>query len=162
MEEVRNNSGQTLGVVALIAAVITFVLAVVPCVGIIAIIPGIIAIVVASIGLSQAERRNQPKGILIAGLVIGIVASVISFSQIFIAGKIADKASGELPGEIRNIIEDVRHDVLNDLKDSDISIRIQSDGDKIEINQANKEEKQKQLEELESGTQAGDSLKNTK
>jgi hypothetical protein len=162
MEEVRNNSGQTLGIIALIAAVITFVLAVVPCVGIIAIIPGIVAIVIASIGLSQAERRNQPKGILIAGLIIGIVASLISFSQIFIAGKIADKASGELPGEIQNIIHDIRHDVLNDLQDSDISIRIQSEGNKIEINAINKEDKQKQLEELESGSQSGDSLKKVK
>jgi hypothetical protein len=162
MEEVRNNSGQSLGIIALIAAVITFVLAVVPCVGIIAIIPGIIAIVVASIGLSQAERKNQPKGILIAGLIIGIVASLISFSQIFIAGKIADKATGELPGEIQNIIHDVRRDVLKDLEDSDISIRIQSKGDKIEINTVNKEDKQKQLEELESGSQPGDSIKKAK
>ena len=44
MEEVKNNSGQNLGIAALITAVITFVLAVIPCVGLIAIIPGIIAI----------------------------------------------------------------------------------------------------------------------
>ena len=52
MEEVRNNSGQNLGVAALITAIITFVLAVIPCVGLIAIIPGIIALVLAFVGLS--------------------------------------------------------------------------------------------------------------
>lgn len=160
MEEFRNNSGNTLGIVALIAAVITFMLAVVPCVGIIAIIPGIIAIVVASIGLSQAERRNQPRGMLVAGLIIGIIASIISFSQIFIIGKIADK-SDRWPSEIRNIIDDVRGDVLKDLEDSDISVKIESNGDKIEIS-ANKKDKEKQLEELESGTQEGDTLKTGK
>ena len=44
MEEVKNNTGQNLGIAALITAIITFVLAVIPCVGLIAIIPGIIAI----------------------------------------------------------------------------------------------------------------------
>ena len=58
MEEVKNNSGQNLGIAALITAIITFVLAVIPCVGIIAIIPGIIAIVLASVGLSQASRNQ--------------------------------------------------------------------------------------------------------
>ena len=157
MEEVRNSSNQTFGIIALIAAIITFVLAVVPCLGIIAIIPGIIAIVIASIGLSHAARRNEPRGLLLAGLIIGIVASIISFSQIFIAGKIADNAD-KWPDEIQNVIEDVRKNVLKDLEDADISIKIESNGDKIEIN-SNKPEKEQLLEELESGTQPEDSLK---
>ena len=107
MEEVRNNSGQTFGIDALVTAIITFVLALIPCVGIIAIIPGIIAIVLASVGLSHAARRNEPRGVLMAGLIIGIIASLISFSQIFIAGKIADKAD-KWPDEIQNIIKDVQ------------------------------------------------------
>ena len=70
MEEVKNNTGQNLGIAALITAIITFVLAVIPCVGLIAIIPGIIAIVLASVGLSQATRNNSPRGVLLAGLII--------------------------------------------------------------------------------------------
>ena len=50
MEEVNKNSGQTLGIAALITAIITFVIAVIPCIGLVAIIPGIIAIVLASVG----------------------------------------------------------------------------------------------------------------
>ena len=95
MEEVKNNTGQNLGIAALITAIITFVLAVIPCVGLIAIIPGIIAIILASVGLSQASRNNSPKGVLIAGLIIGIIAALISVSQIFVAGKIAqDQING--------------------------------------------------------------------
>jgi uncharacterized membrane protein len=107
MEEVKNNTGQNLGIAALITAVITFVLAVIPCVGLIAIIPGIIAIILATVGLSQAARHSSPRGVLLAGLIIAIIASMISFSQIFVAGKIAQKANG-WPKNIENIINDVQ------------------------------------------------------
>ena len=89
MEDVPNKTGSNLGIAALITAIITFVLAVIPCVGLIAIIPGIIAIVLASVGLSQAARNSSPRGVLVAGLIIAIIASLISVSQVFVASKIA-------------------------------------------------------------------------
>jgi membrane protein DedA with SNARE-associated domain len=110
MEEVKNNSGQNLGIAALITAVITFVLAVIPCVGLIAIIPGIIAIILAGVGLSHAARNNSPRGVLIAGLIIAVIASMISFSQIFVVGKIAQKAD-KWPNGLNNIINDVQDNV---------------------------------------------------
>jgi hypothetical protein len=156
MEEVRNNTGQNLGIAALITAVITFVLAVIPCVGLIAVIPGIIAIVLASVGLSQASRNNSPKGVLVAGLIIAIIASMISFSQIFVVGKIAQKADG-WPNNIQNIINDVQDNVSKELDDANVSIKVESNGDKVEINtNPNKSEKEKQLEDLEGGTQKSD------
>ena len=163
MEEVKNNSGHTLGIAALITAIITFVLAVIPCVGIIAIIPGIITIVLASIGLSQAARRNEPRGVLIAGMIIGIIASIIAFSQIFVAGKIAQKAD-KWPDEIHNIINDVQDNVIKDLEDANISIKVESNGEKVEINtSADKKDKEQQLEDLEKGNiQINDSLKPNK
>jgi hypothetical protein len=159
MEEVKNNTGQNLGIAALITAVITFVLAVIPCVGLIAIIPGIIAIVLASVGLSQASRNNSPRGVLIAGLIIAIIASMISFSQIFVVGKIAQK-SDKWPNNIQNIINDVQDNVSKELEDNNVSIKVESsNGDKVEINTnaADKSEKEKQLEELEGGSQKKDS-----
>jgi len=150
MEEVKNNSGQNLGIAALITAVITFVLAVIPCVGLIAIIPGIIAIVLAAVGLSQAGRTDAPKGVLIAGLIIAIIASMISFSQIFVAGKIAQKAD-KWPNGIQNIINDVQDNVNKEIENGNVSIKVESNGDKIEINtNANKKDKEKTLEDLES------------
>lgn len=158
MEEVRNNTGQNLGIAALITAVITFVLAVIPCVGLIAIIPGIIAIVLASVGLSQASRNNSPKGVLIAGLIIAVIASMISFSQIFVVGKIAQK-SDKWPNNIQNIINDVQDNVTKEIDDANVSIKVESNGNKVEINTnaADKSEKEKQLEELE-GAQKKDSI----
>jgi hypothetical protein len=154
MEEVKNNSGQNLGIAALITAVITFVLAVIPCVGLIAIIPGIIAIVLATVGLSQAGRANAPRGVLVAGLIIGIVASLISISQIFVAGKIAQKAD-HWPNNIQNIINDVQDNVTKEIEDNNVSIKVESNGAQVEINtkaNANKKNQEKTLEDLEGGT----------
>jgi hypothetical protein len=159
MEEVKNNTGQNLGIAALVTAIITFVLAVIPCVGLIAIIPGIIALVLASVGLSQAGRNNSPRGILIGGLIIAIIASLISVSQIFVAGKIVDKTD-KWSGNIQNIIKDVQDNVVKDLEDANISIKVESDGDKVEINtNPDKKDREKTLENLEGGkTQKNDTL----
>ncbi len=158
MEEVRNNpGGQTLGIAALITAIITFILAVIPCLGVVAIVPGIIAIVLASIGLSQAARRNEPRGLLIAGLIIGIIALLIGFSQVFVAGKIAQKAD-KWPNDIQNIINDVQDNVIKDMEDANVSIKVESNGEKVEIN-VDRKEKVEQLEELEGvNTESEDTL----
>ena len=163
MEEVRNNSGQNLGIAALITAIITFVLAVIPCVGLIAIIPGIIAIVLASVGLSQASRNNSSRGVLVAGLIIGIIASLIAFSQIFIVTKIAQKAD-KWPNDIQNIINDVQDNVIKELEDNNVSIKIESNGEKVEINTGQKnQDKEKKLEDLEGGnTQKDDTIQKKK
>jgi len=160
MEEVKNNTGNGLGVAALITAIITFVLAVIPCVGLIAIIPGIIAVILASVGLSQASRSNAPRGVLIAGLIIAVLASMISVSQVFVAGKLVQN-SGNWQNEIENIINDVQDNVVKDLEDANISIKIESDGDKVEINTGtSNKEREKTLEELEGeNTQKNDTLK---
>jgi hypothetical protein len=151
MEEVKNNSGQNLGIAALITAVITFVLAVIPCVGLIAIIPGIIAIVLATVGLSQASRGNSPRGVMLAGLIIAIIASMISFSQIFVAGKIVNKAD-KWPLNIQNIVNDVQDNVNKDIEDAKVSIKVESNGAKVEINtSSDKKDQEKKLEDLEGG-----------
>ena len=159
MEDVKNNSGQNLGIAALITAIITFVLSVIPCVGLIAIIPGIIAIILASVGLSQAAKNQTPRGVLFAGLIIGIIASLISLSQVFVAGRLASRADS-WPGDIQNIINDVQDNVIRDLEDANISIKVESDGDVLEINtNPNKKDFEKQLEDLEEGnTQEDDTI----
>jgi thiol:disulfide interchange protein len=155
---------QNLGVAALITAIITFVLAVIPCVGIIAIIPGIIAIVLASVGLSQASRSNSPRGVLLAGLIIAVVASLISFSQVFVAGKIAKKSENKWPADIQNIINDVHDNVIKDLEDANVNIKIESNGNKVEINTSSgKKDREQTLEDLEKGnTQKNDTLQKKK
>jgi hypothetical protein len=153
MEEAKNNSGQSLGIAALITAIITFVLAVIPCVGLIAIIPGIIAIVLAAIGLNQAQRDNSPRGVIIAGLIIGVVATLISFSQYFVAGKFAEKIKSDNWSEkVEEIVNDVQENVVRDLEDANVSIKVEDGDEKVEINiGTGKSDNEKILEDLEKG-----------
>lgn len=143
-------TGQNLAIAALITAIVTFVIAVIPCVGIIAIIPGIVAIILASVGLSQAAGKSSSRGVLIAGLIIGIVATLISFSQIFVVGNIARKAENKWPGDVKNIIRDVQDNVLKDLEDANVSIKIESDSETVEIKASTeRKDRIRELEELE-------------
>jgi len=157
MEEVKRNSGQALGTAALITGIITFMIAVIPCVGIAAIPLGIVTVILAAFGISQAARDDSPRGLMIASLIIGVVALMISSSQLFIGKRIARHAD-KFPVEIRNVIKDVKQDVLKDLEDANVNIKIENNGEKIEINasgiSADKEKLENQLEELEKGKEA--------
>jgi hypothetical protein len=144
--------GQNLGIAALITAIITFVLAVIPCVGLIAIIPGIIAIVLAAVGLSQAARNDSPRGVLLAALIIAVIASFISFSQVFVAGRIARKAEHKLPSNIENVINDLQENVIKNLQDETVNIKVESNGNKVEITTSPaKTSREQELEKLEKG-----------
>jgi hypothetical protein len=146
----KSLAGQNLGIAALITAIVTFVLAVIPCVGIIALIPGIIAIVLASVGLSQASRNDSPRGVLVAGLIIAVVATLISFSQIFIAGRIGDKFQNKWGKDIENVINDVQENVKDQLEDNNVSIKIQTDSNTVEIKAgSDKSNRHQELENLE-------------
>lgn len=159
-EDYTRPAGQSLGIAALITAIVTFVVAVIPCVGIIAVIPGIIAVVLASVGISQAARSNSPRGIMIAALVIAVVACVISLSQVFVANEIAGKVEKNLPGDIERIIEDVQEDVKRSLEDANVNIKVESNGESIEIiSDPDRPDRIEKLEELESATEPGDTLR---
>ncbi|MCX6333411.1 MAG: hypothetical protein NT092_03810 [Bacteroidia bacterium] len=157
MEEAKNNSGQNLGIAALITAIITFVLAVIPCVGMIAIIPGIIAIVLAAVGLNQAQKDDSPRGVILAGLIIGIVAVLISFSQSFFIHKFAEGIKSEKwPQQIEKIVNDVQENVVKDIDDANVSIKVNDGENNVEINvSTGKSDKEKTLEELEKGNTSG-------
>ena len=59
--------------------------------------------------------------------------------------------------DIENIINDVQDNVLKDLKDANVSIKVESNGEKVEINaNTGKESRENELEELEQA----DTLKN--
>ena len=130
-------------------AIIAFLLAVVPCLGLIAVIPAVIAIVLAIIGLS---RSNSNQGMIIGGLVVAIIALMISVSQIFVIGKIADK-SGSWATDIEKVVRDVTDDLEKEFGDNEVTIRINTDEDTVEIKASTKRDDLKnRLEELEGTT----------
>lgn len=146
MEEVKSSKQTGVGIGALVTAIIAFLIAVVPCLGLIAVIPAVIAIVLAIVGLS---RPNSNQGMLVGGLVVGIIALMISVSQSFVLGKIADK-SGNWSTDIEKVIRDVTNDLEKEFGDNEVTIKINSNDETVEIKaSAKKGDLQDRLEELE-------------
>ena len=50
-----------------------------------------------------------------------------------------------------NIIDDVKKNVVKDLEDANVSIKIESNGEKVEINTNSENKNLEKLEDLESG-----------
>lgn len=155
-EKVRKNL-EGLGIVAMVSAVLAFVLAIIPCVGVIAVAPGVIAIVLSLIGLSRADRDDSPQGMIISGLVIGIVATFISLVQIVVIAK-AVEHSEDWPSQIEDLIENFEDRITAEFGDSDFSIKIESGEESVVIdgtvNVVN-DKAIEQLEELERLEQSG-------
>lgn len=91
-----SNSGQFLGIIALILSVLAGFSAVLCCFtfiitlllaipfGLVAIFLGFLAIIFGKIGMSQAKKSNSPLLLPKTGLILGIVAVSIIFLGIFI------------------------------------------------------------------------------
>jgi hypothetical protein len=154
MEQNIDRSSQNLGIAALITAIVTFVMAVIPCIGVLAVIPGIITVILAIVGLSRPGQ--QGRGMSIAGLIIGIVAVLISFSQWAVIGTIANKKD-YWKGDFEEVIEDVRSQIFDEFEKGDFSIKIESGDETVEIkssvNTKKLEEKIEKLEKLEQGVE---------
>jgi hypothetical protein len=79
MEEVKkSNAGHGLGIAGLVLGILALIIAFIPCVGALALIPGIIAIILSAVGLSQANKVNASRGLIVAGLVISIIAVAVA------------------------------------------------------------------------------------
>lgn len=155
MEENTSNSGQGLGVAALIVGIISFVVALIPCVGFFALFTSLIAIVLGAIGLSVASRDNSPKGLMLGGLIIGVVALFISIAQVVFIASFADKA-GFIEDKIEEVFDEFGSDVLNEFEDGNFSITIDDGDDKVEIKSSINRDLRDKLEELEDIDEGND------
>lgn len=140
MEEASRNSGQGLGIAALIMGIISFVVAFIPCIGMLAIVTSVVAIVLGAIGLSQASRSGSPhRGLNTGGLVVGVIALFVAIIQIAVVVGIASNADG-FGNRIENIITNIQDDVLREIEDGNLKITIEDGEEKIEINATKKRE----------------------
>ena len=71
-----------MAVAELVLGIVAIVLSFIPCIGILAIIPAILGIIFSIMGLSQAKKTGQGKGMAIAGLILSILA--IAWVPIFV------------------------------------------------------------------------------
>ncbi|WP_421917916.1 hypothetical protein [Marinifilum sp.] len=107
MEQVRSNSGQTIGIIALVLGIITLFIGFIPCIGFIAFVPGIIAIILSVIGLSQANRESGARGINIAALVVSVLGVLVASIWLFFFVGVASMNEDEIGGFVEGVIEEV-------------------------------------------------------
>jgi hypothetical protein len=131
MQEQQSTAGQGLGIAGLVLGVMAIPLGIIPCTFFIALVFGAVGIVLSAIALSQSNRGNGPKGIIIAAL----VCSVLGFSFAFLWGITIKKASPIIKSMVKEIkkegdIEEVFRDLgdeteqaLKDLEGEDKSLQ---------------------------------------
>lgn len=87
MSEQNKTAGQGLGIAGLILGILAIPLGIIPCTFFVALVFGVTGIVLSSIGLSQANRMNGAKGLLIAALVCSILGTTIASLWTLTLGK---------------------------------------------------------------------------
>jgi hypothetical protein len=88
MEEHRSTAGQGLGIAGLVMGILAIPMGMIPCTFYIGIIFGIIGLILSLVALSQANRGNGPKGLIIAALVCSIIGlSIASVWGLTLANK---------------------------------------------------------------------------
>jgi len=102
MQEQNTNAGQGLGIAGLVMGVLAIPLGLIPCTFFIALVFGAMGIVMSAIALSQANRGNGPRGLIMAAL----VCSILGFSFAFFWGVTFKKVSPV----IQNVIQELKED----------------------------------------------------
>jgi uncharacterized membrane protein len=98
-----STAGQGLGIAGLILGILAILIAFIPCIGVLAVVPGGVALILSIIGMTQANRGDGSKGLVVAALVLSILSIVVAIAWgIFFAGSatIFNKISKEIKTEI--------------------------------------------------------------
>lgn len=79
-----SNEGLSWGVASLVFGIVAVLFSIIPCFGFFALILDLPALIFAVIGLSKAMKNNSPKGLAIAGLILGIIAAIFIAINMFL------------------------------------------------------------------------------
>ncbi len=73
-----------MGVASLVLGIVSIVFCWIPCVGNFAFLPGVLGIILGGCGIHVAKKKNEGKGVAIAGLVLSIISVLFSLFWIFV------------------------------------------------------------------------------
>ena len=137
MSEQSTPTGQGLGIAGLILGILAIPLAIIPCTFIAALLFGITGIILSSIALSQANKTNASKGLIIAALVCSILGTTIASlwgatmgtgSKIFKKimkeefkeefGKEFEKAFKDFGDDMEEVLEDLEEELEEELEEA--------------------------------------------
>jgi len=147
MQEQNTNAGQGLGIAGLVMGVLAIPLGLIPCTFFIALVFGAMGIVMSAIALSQANRGNGPRGLIMAAL----VCSILGFSFAFFWGVTFKKVSPV----IQNVIQELKEDgdleeIFQDLGDDTEKVMEdleKDDNNEVQSSDQQTDEKEKALED---------------
>ena len=83
----KTKAGQGLGIAGFILGIVALIVSFIPCFGMYAIFPGAIGIILSAIALSQANKGNGAKGLIIAGLIVSIIGTAVASWQYYVITK---------------------------------------------------------------------------
>ena len=75
-----------MGVASLVLGIISLIIGFVPLCGAIALIPAIIGLILGIVDTVQKSKKNEKKGMSIAGIVLSAIATVIIIFWVFVFG----------------------------------------------------------------------------
>ena len=87
-----------MGIAALVLGIVSLIIGWIPFCGAIALIPAIIGLILGIVDVVQKNKKGEPKGIGIAGIVLSAIAIAIIIYWIFILG-------AEVGSAVRNEID---------------------------------------------------------
>lgn len=95
-----------MGVASLVLGILGLIICWIPCVGAYALVPSILGLILGAVGIANAKKTNQGKGLAIAGLVCSIVATVVAAYWAYLlneAGSLIDEAAKEFEKELKTL-----------------------------------------------------------
>jgi uncharacterized membrane protein len=146
-EQYKTNAGQGFGITGLVVGIIALIVSFIPCIGLLALLPALIAIVFSIVALTQANRGQGAKGLIIAAIVVSSLAFLVSvgwavyFTREVDTVKIKDKIF-ELDKNLKHLKEleiDTAHNKLDKLEDN--MDKLQGDSTKSTHEKSNPEHK---------------------
>lgn len=93
--ETKTTAGQAMGIIGIVLAVISLILAFIPCIGVVAFLPGALALVFSIISIVQAANGYGSKSLGIGALIVSLISILLAAVWLVIFSgtmMIADKA----------------------------------------------------------------------
>lgn len=130
--EKKTSAGQVTGIVGIVLAAISLILAFIPCIGMVAVFPAVIAIILGIISIMQASSGYGSKGLGIGTLAVSVASIIVAALWFAVLGGsiILDEALSnshriEIFGKKLERAFDDTFDDDND--DGNVTIKIESD-----------------------------------
>lgn len=85
-----------MAVASLVLGIVALVVSFIPCIGLIAIVPALVGLILGIVALVQAKKKQQPKGMATAGIILSILAIIwpLIFVLVLAGGAAATGAAG--------------------------------------------------------------------